>query len=192
LTQEPKIKTMLKGLNEKLNSSNQLEASGIAENAKLGRWYKPVSIATEQTRESTSYGTLTTPDEIKEVVLPENGLIAIGYMAKWQSSVSANGNAAIFIGANQVKNTTIAVVQEVNTSGTELQVLATSSFGLAQTGGSTAFTTTGQILSPGAANGGFCYVFAAAGTYNVSIQFKAPSGKVTAKERKLWVGVLGF
>lgn len=33
--------------------------------------------------------------------------------------------------------------------------------------------------------------FAAAGTYNISVQYKATSGSITAKERKLWVAVLG-
>lgn len=40
--------------------------------------------------------------------------------------------------------------------------------------------------------GGPCYVFAAAGTYDVSVQFKASSGSVTAKNRKLWVQALGL
>ena len=40
--------------------------------------------------------------------------------------------------------------------------------------------------------GGPCFIFAAAGTYDVSVQFKATSGSVTAKERKLWVWTLGF
>jgi hypothetical protein len=40
--------------------------------------------------------------------------------------------------------------------------------------------------------GGPCYIFAAAGTYNISAQFKASSGSVTAKNRKLWVWTLGF
>jgi hypothetical protein len=34
--------------------------------------------------------------------------------------------------------------------------------------------------------GGPCYIFAAAGTYVVSIQFKSTSGTVTVKGRKLW------
>lgn len=40
--------------------------------------------------------------------------------------------------------------------------------------------------------GGFCTVWAAAGTYDVSVQFKSSSGSVTAKNRKLWVWTLGF
>lgn len=40
--------------------------------------------------------------------------------------------------------------------------------------------------------GGLCVIFAAAGTYDVSVQFKASSGSVTVKERKLWVWTMGF
>lgn len=35
--------------------------------------------------------------------------------------------------------------------------------------------------------GGPCYIFAAAGTYTISVRFKSASGSVTAKNRKLWV-----
>ena len=35
-------------------------------------------------------------------------------------------------------------------------------------------------------------VFAAAGTYDISVQFKASSGSVTVKNRKLWVWTMGF
>jgi hypothetical protein len=34
--------------------------------------------------------------------------------------------------------------------------------------------------------GGPCYIFAEAGTYKISVQFKSSSGKVTVKSRKLW------
>lgn len=41
--------------------------------------------------------------------------------------------------------------------------------------------------------GGPCYIFATAGTYTVSVQFKAPSGgSVTVLNRKLWVRGLSF
>ena len=39
---------------------------------------------------------------------------------------------------------------------------------------------------------GVCKLFAAAGTYTVSCQFKSTSGSVTVKERKLWVEARGF
>ncbi len=40
--------------------------------------------------------------------------------------------------------------------------------------------------------GGPAVLFAAAGTYDVSVQFKASSGSVTASNRKLWVWTVGF
>jgi hypothetical protein len=42
------------------------------------------------------------------------------------------------------------------------------------------------------AAGGAWDIFAAAGTYTVSVQFKASSGTVTASNRKLWVQALSF
>lgn len=40
--------------------------------------------------------------------------------------------------------------------------------------------------------GGPCDIFAASGTYTVSVQFKTASGSVTASNRKLWVQALAF
>jgi hypothetical protein len=53
-----------------------------------------------------------------------------------------------------------------------------------------AWLTTGEILgSP--LEAGMAVVFGAAGTYTVGVKFKATSGSVTAKERKLWVATVG-
>jgi hypothetical protein len=41
-------------------------------------------------------------------------------------------------------------------------------------------------------SGGQVLIEAAAGTYDISVQFKASSGSVTVKNRKLWVWTLGF
>lgn len=158
-------------------------------------WYTPKVIATEQSRENTAFGVLSTADEIKEVVLPENGLIAIGYMAKVKSSVSAAGRAAVFVGSNQLKAIKVGepVEQEAATIGTNLTQLSTTGHGL-ENGGEEGLTaadvTTGQVVGVGS-KGGIAYVFAAAGTYAISIKYKATSGSVTAKERKLWCCVLG-
>lgn len=183
----------MEGQNAVLNSENDLTAEGLAKGT-LGRLYPPTIIATEQTRESASFGTLTTPDEVKEVVLPSNGLIVIGYTAFFGSSVSGAGRAALFIGANQLKRAASPepVVQEVSTETTVQRTVNTASIGLVRGEGQGAYVTTGQTLSPGGeTQGGVCHVFAAAGTYSISVQFKATSGKITVSQRKLWVGVLG-
>jgi hypothetical protein len=52
--------------------------------------------------------------------------------------------------------------------------------------GGTTVATSAEITG----NMGPLYVFAAAGAYNVSVQFKASSGSVSAKNRKLWAWAL--
>ena len=63
-------------------------------------------------------------------------------------------------------------------------------------GGATAsFDVGGTFYGPtgsGYIFGGPCAVFAAAGTYTVSIQFKSASGSVTASNRRLWVTTVPF
>lgn len=192
-TGDPKFIAGLKAYNESLDTSNKLEAKSLSAGA-LGRWYTPVSIATTQERENVAFGTLTTADEVKSVVLPENGIIMVAYKAIAKSSVAGAGKAAIFLGANQLKTTgsTIPVVQEMSTSGTSEGVMGTTGFGLANQAVGTSFVTTGETLATGGNEiSGFTPIRAAAGTYNISVQFKATSGKITVKERTLWVGVIG-
>lgn len=164
-------------------------------------------IATEETRTNVAFGTMTTPDRVQNVVLPTDGLIVVSYMAIFKSSVSSVGKAAIFIGANQLKaNDGLAppgtAIGEATTGSTAntYKPVATHPGGLysSGTGSGTAYTghvTTGQAISADAtipAGAGPCYIFAAAGTYDVSIQFKSSSGSVSVKERNLWVWTLGF
>lgn len=158
-------------------------------------------IATEESRTNTAYGKLTTPDQASSIVLPTDGLLGIAYQAMWKESVSGASKAAIFIGANQLKvaSASAPVVQEAGNSGVVnvYAPLGTAVFGLgsgaASGAGYTGDVTTGQIISGGLAVGsGVVYLAAAAGTYDVSVQFKSTSGSVTAKERKLWVWTMGF
>lgn len=51
-----------------------------------------------------------------------------------------------------------------------------------------AYTTLGDYTP----SGGPCYLWAAAGTYDISVQFKSATGTITVKERKLWVRALPF
>lgn len=179
--------TLRDSLNAVLNSENKVPS--------LGTWYTPKVIATEESRTNTAFGTLTTPDELTNVVLPANGLICIGYIALIKSSVSAAGRVTFFLNSTQVQvaGSTTPVGAERETLGTGFTTFISAPRGLFSSGGSGALVTTGMALgaSEGTNPGGFCYVFAAAGTYNISVQFKATSGSITAKERKLWVAVLG-
>lgn len=174
-------------------------------------------VATEQSTTSTSYTTLTTPDRVSSVVLPTDGFILVWYQAMWKESNAQNARAGIFLGSNQVKAATMgtaapAVFDAVFASGTGSQVdeygplVSDTRYGLygtyTQASGDirTAYTgdvTTGQVQGvrypAGDYFGGPVYIFAAAGTYDVSVQFKVnAAGSVTVKERKLLVATMGF
>lgn len=181
-----------------------------------------VNIAASQSTSSTTYTTLATPDQVSGVVLPSNGLIRVWYWATWQESVAGAARAAIFIGANQLKtivDTTAAPVTQAAATNSNLTATNQNLFSVAQglagqrntLGGYPGDATTGQavagfspnnqmavdlggtLFNPGTTPmGGPCDIFAAAGTYAVSVQFKASSGTVTASNRKLWVQALSF
>lgn len=172
--------------------------SGVNEGSNVRRGKSIIS--TSESRTNVAYGLLATPDQVQNVILPTDGLIVVSYQAIWQNSVSNAGRAAIFLGANQLKAAlttgapTImesAGVAEIADDG----ILHSDCFGLRSASGVGASTdvTTGQIIgSTSSSSSGPCYIFAAAGTYTVSVQFKSPSGSVTVKNRKLWVWTMGF
>lgn len=209
-TADAKVKAILKGYNESLDSSNKILGTSLAAaagitNAQLAAaakpftWYTPKVIATEQTRENVAFATLTTADEITGIVLPENGLIVVGYGARWRSSVAAAGRAGLFLSATQARNGLGGVVEPA-TTGTENCLLTSSPGGLAsiENAGGGPFATTGVTVGHQSAVGGstaglggVAHIYAAAGTYTISVQFKATSGSVTVKERKLWVYTVG-
>jgi hypothetical protein len=176
-----------------------------------------VNISASQATSSTSYATLSTPDEVTNVVLPTNGLIAVWYQATWQESVNGAARAALFLdGAEVVAGSAGtggspgAFEAAIGISGGVVNrnvVLSSYAAGVASVQSSAApgayagDATTGQAVF-GALDlpsgggyvpvGGACYVSAPAGTYSVSVRFKTSSGSVTASNRKLWVQVLSF
>jgi hypothetical protein len=162
--------------------------------------------ATSESRTNTAYGLLPTPDQVTEIVLPTDGLIAVAFQATCQESSLGQGQAALFLNGTQVKlaATTTAAVAETffgGSSGANIPrplfsygagitsgPVSTSSYGGDATTGQIVGGTAGQIAgSPVPGAGGPCYIFAAAGTYHVSVQFKAAVGSVTIDHRKLWV-----
>jgi hypothetical protein len=174
-------------------------------------------IVPSEFRTNTAYGLMTTPDEVAGVVLPTNGLIIIRYQAVWAESVSGAARAAIFIGSNQLEVQQSVSgghgpgLSAAATNGATANIalpLSSCALGLAgvfSTGGFSADAATGQAVGAAAqpqvdidgtvltgAIGGFgnCEIFATAGTYTVSVQFKASSGNVTVGNRKLWVSVI--
>lgn len=164
-----------------------------------------LNIATSQSTTATSYAynNLATPDRITQVVVPADALLVVGYQAIWQNTVASNGRAAIFVGANQLKNASGTGAPTVNeTVGpadtNDDGALFTVLNGLSFLGGAGATTevTTGQPIGAGALSngGGECIIgMLAAGTYDVSIQFKNnAAGTLTVKSRHLWVEVRDY
>lgn len=161
------------------------------------------SVAGAEARTNTAYGLLATPDRLQNVVLPTNGLLVVAFQALVKESVGGAGRAAIFLGSNQLKRAAADGAPAVQESGSmfgggvadSYVTLSTSEFGLTNlasvAAGEESQVTTGQVLGVNSA-GGPTYIFAAAGIYDVSIQFKASSGSITAKDRKLWVWTMGF
>jgi hypothetical protein len=164
-----------------------------------------VTTATAQSTTSASFVTLTTPDQVTGIVLPSTGLITVWYQATWQETVTGAAQAAIFVGGNQLKvgnagaATTVLTAAAINNASLTSKNVVLASYwgGLASnpSSGSVGYAgdaTTGQVVGGGLALGGPCYIFAAAGTYTVSVQFKTSSGTVTAQNRQLWVSAQAF
>jgi hypothetical protein len=154
-------------------------------------------------RTNVAFGNLTTPDQVTGIVLPTDGLIAVAYQAQFQSSVIGAGQAGLFLGSNivTIMDSSVPSLASVfaATSGAgagNYTSLSTHGGGLVADGNVVpSDSTTGQLVGVSTSSvgkGGFCYIFAAAGTYTVSVQFKSSSGSVTAKTRKLWVATMAF
>lgn len=178
----PQLKTNAVGSNEILNESvGPLELSAAS---KPFDWYTPKVIATEEARGGVaSFATLATADEIPNVVVPANGFVRVYYRAKVKTGSGVTGKASIFVGSNQVKNVIGGELVPAVYEATAFEQLSTIGSGLVRNSTAVADATTGQIIADGSLD-----LFLAAGTYTISVQY---FGTITAKERKLFVAVLG-
>lgn len=151
---------------------------------------------------NSAYSYLATPDRVSSIVLPTDGLICVAYQALWRETVPNAGRAALFLGATQLVLSRAGggvAVQETSNNGAAnvYTPLTSAPGGLLSPPAVTADAsnvTTGQIV--GNANtspfGGFVSLFAAAGTYDVGVKFKASAGTVTIADRRLWVWTIAF
>jgi hypothetical protein len=216
VTEANALTTVINELNGNLDNSNLKSTAAItsekfADADKLGLSVTgavrrgAVNIAATESTSATTYAAtnLATPDRVQNVVLPTNGKLIITYQALWQNTVASNARAAIFIGATQLKvatNGTAAPVVQETTGNSTVNVdttLSTIPIGLRSTASAVGMTevTTGQAVSydAGSLFGGSVEVFAAAGTYDISVQFKnAAAGTLTVKNRHLWVETKGY
>lgn len=187
-------------------AAGAVTADKLADAAKLGltdssdvRRGKSI-IATSESRTSASYGLLSTPDRVQNVVLPTDGLIHIAYQALWKGPNTSK--AAIFLGSNQLKIASSGYAPQAAETAAATgswwhPLVSAPGNGLVSTAGADpgqdtgSNVTTGQLIGHFGAAGGIAAVFAAAGTYDVSVQFKS-GGTVSVKERALRVWTVGF
>lgn len=203
-TEDPKLRSNFSAIQTAINGNLNADNILPADADKLGLSYTGVVhrgksiIATEETRTNAAYGTLTTPDRVQNIVLPTDGLIAVAYTALFKCSVSGAGRAAIFVGANQLKgmaSNSAPTIQECSSANaTNYDWLLTVGGGLSSliSGTSDASSITTGLAFGWGASGGPAWIFAAAGTYDISIQFKSATGTCSLKDRRLWVWTTSF
>lgn len=189
-------------------------ADKLADAAKLGlsgasvvRRGKSI-ISASGTRTNPAPGQLSNgPDRVSSVVLPTDGIILVWFQAVWKQSVASTAHAYLYLSSNPV----VAANHAGATPGTGnseawIGTTANADVALHSWGGGllssnsnpmvaySGDVTTGQIIGSSVSNGyyGPCWIFAAAGTYNVEVNFWADSGTVTVKDRRLWVATIGF
>lgn len=171
-------------------------------------------IDASQSTSSSTYTELGTPDRVEDIVVPTDGLLFIAFEARWQQSVANAARAAIFIGSDQLRvidgtdGTSKAEAARIATSTLSRRLVTDARIGLVSleadgndtkphvVGGTIKGTTDYEAGSTGytdsEAHGGILAVRAEPGTYDISVQFKASSGNVTASLRRLWVWSQAF
>jgi hypothetical protein len=178
-------------LKEGIETETSERKAEIASQVKPLITYPAKVIATEETKTSTSFVTMTTPDEVSGVVVPENGVLSITYSAYVKSSSSGEGVVCLFIGSNRIPTYHVSILEsfaEIKTVETVFSRITTTpaaTIGMEALNWTSA-STTGRMLLP------IQVGELAAGTYTVSARYKAAAGSVTAKERILRVSVTSF
>lgn len=174
--------------------------------------YPATVIAGSQNCTNLTYTTLTTPDVVTGVVMPVNGLIGLSYRALVAMG-AGDGFGAIFLGSNELTLNTSGAPISDGSPGTNFQIHGSLNTGLvtsdtsglramANTGASTSLVTTGSVmgtpyagggagqgLTPG---GGICWIEAAAGTYDISVQYKVTASSLIVSNRILRVWTMDF
>lgn len=174
--------------NENIKAGAGITREKLAADAKgvVGTWCTPKVIATEESRTNTAFATLTTPDEITGVAVPENSSLFVEFSALVKTSIEGAGRVAIFLSGTQLKNVSGSNYEvELATVGATFKKVFTTPTGLSF--GGTEFVTTGEV----GGQGWLLIHRLAAGTYTVSVQYRATSGSITAKTRTTKAAVFG-
>lgn len=163
-TEDPKIASALSTIqawaNGNIDSANVSAVFALAAGVNASQTVKgSVNITTSQSTGSTTPTLLATPDQVTNVVMPAQGLIAVWYQATWLESVGGNARAGIYLngnqqtiqGANGASSGPLGVAAATNNFGGAANValpLFSTAFGLASVGGGARAgdVTTGQAV----------------------------------------------
>jgi hypothetical protein len=171
-----------------LTTPDQVTGIVLPSNGLIAVWYQAMwqcSVAVANTAQAAIFvgsNQLQVQDSITNGPSAQSARLGSG---------AANVNQALF-------SLPIGLASNANASATAGDITTGQAVGFgATTGGGSAGFFTGNGANSGSiaassASGGPCWIFAAAGTYTISVQFKASSGSVTASNRKLWVQALSF
>lgn len=192
------LNSALEDIGNQLAVNNVLEGINEGSNTRRGKFIQ----ATAGTRASNVYGDLSNgPDQVAGIILPVDGLIFVFYQAVWQASVANDGQAAFYINNLPVAGRTPTNVEPTfpampSVAGRDIPLVSyPEGFNGILTGATpgnyTGDVTTGQILGFGA-GGGPAIIMAQAGTYTVSVRFRALTGSVTVKNRIMRVRTKSF
>lgn len=171
-----------------LTTPDQVSGIVLPSNGLIAVWYQAMwqcSVAVANTAQAAIFigaNQLQVQDSITNGPSAQSARLGSG---------AANVNQALF-------SLPIGLASNANASATAGDVTTGQAVGFGATvgGGSAGFFTgnganSGSIAAS-SASGGPCWIFAAAGTYAISVQFKSSSGSVTASNRKLWVQAFSF
>lgn len=180
-----------------------------------------VVVGTSETRNNAVFGLLPTPDQVTGVVVPTLAVMRVYFQAT-VNTAAADAEAAIFIGANQLRiggsisNGAGPLTQSapIGSTGGADRLLVSSSVGLTTISGSHVDVTTGQIFGAVTSGNPVAQQFGAGGTtITISNTLGAlggpvalwvaagtytvsaqfrATGGVTVKNRRLYVEVVGF
>lgn len=176
------------------------------------------NVATEQGTASSTYTLLATPDRVQNLILPTDGMIMVWAHVGIRRA-SSQGRVGLFLNNEQVRATPPVqgpnlfeeVVLTDSFFGTSDRYISTAgrlyapqsgfdsddAYAPATTGHRLGFgqVSTGDPALQGEAVGGapIC-IFAAAGTYDVSLRFRRTggSGNLSAFNRRLWAWAVRF
>jgi hypothetical protein len=152
------------------------------------RLYTPSIVTASQSRASTTYGVLSTADEISGIVIPgPTSILEVMFSLRYSSTVTNAGAVSLFLGTEQIRAPENAGFVEALSAGSGVTQRLFSNPG--SPSGLTAGAGSGAEAKNAVVGGWLPVSHIEAGTYAVSLRFRASSGSISADNRVLYARV---